>query len=96
MGRGSDKHVFTTQTEYATCTFPLMHPICPPNFGQLNLCVSFLLGITAVPREIESNTYGKISGGQKRGIMGDVQVTYTNFLRGWYSSPTSDNPHQQV
>ena len=34
--------------------------------------------------------------GKKKGIMGDLQVAYTNFLRGWYSSPTSDNPHQQV
>ena len=34
MGRGSDKDVFTTQIEYATCKFPLMHLICPPNFGQ--------------------------------------------------------------
>ena len=29
--------------------------------GQIlhNLCFSFLLGITAVPREIENNTYAK-------------------------------------
>ena len=27
-----------------------------------NLCFSFLLGITAVPREIENNTYAKFWG----------------------------------
>ena len=33
-----------------------MHLICPPKFLH-NLCFSFLLGITAVPREIENNAY---------------------------------------
>ena len=53
-----------------------------------NLCFSFLLGITAVPSEIENNTYailfcfvfffgGGGGGGQIRCIMGDVQVAYS-------------------
>ena len=37
------------------------------------LCFSFLLGITAVPREIENNAYAKFWGANK---VGDMQVTY--------------------
>ena len=40
-----------------------------------NLCFSFLLGITGVPREIENNAYAKF-GEQIRCIMGDVEVAY--------------------
>jgi len=40
-----------------------------------NLCFSFLLGITAVLREIENNAYAKFWG-QIRCVMGDVQVVY--------------------
>ena len=94
MERGSDKDVFTTQIEYATYTFPLMHLICPPNFGQPLFFIS--PGYNSCPKRNWKQYLWKNLGGQKRGIMGDVQVTYTNFLRGWYSSPTSDNPHQQV
>ena len=46
-----------------------------------NPCFSFLLGIAAVPREIENNAYVKFGGGggggeggQIRCIMGYVQV----------------------
>ena len=38
-------------------------------------CFSFLLGITAVPREIENNAYANFWG-HIRCIMGDVQVAY--------------------
>ena len=41
-----------------------------------NLCFSFLLGITAVPREIENNTYAKF-GGQMKCVMGNVEVAYS-------------------
>ena len=41
-----------------------------------NLCFSFLLGITAVPTEIENNTYAKF-GGQMKCIMGNVEVAYS-------------------
>ena len=46
---------------YATCTSPIMHLIPPTPIPQklYNLCFSFLLGITAVPREIENNAYTK-------------------------------------
>ena len=40
------------------------------------LPVSFLLGITAVLREIENNAYANFEG-QIRCIMGDVQVAYS-------------------
>ena len=44
-----------------------------------NLCFSSLLGITAVPREIENNDYAKF-GGQISCIMGDVQVAYNCII----------------
>ena len=49
----------------ATCTFSIMHLIPPPPPIQFlhNLRFSFLLGITAVSREIENNAYAKIWGG---------------------------------
>ena len=55
-----------------------MHLDCPSKFLH-NQCFSFLLGITAVPREIENHAYeifffGGGGGGRIRRIMGDVQV----------------------
>ena len=47
--------------QYATCTSPIMHLVCAPNILH-NLWFSFLLGITAVPREIENNAYAKFWG----------------------------------
>ena len=44
-----------------------------------NLCFSSLLGITAVPREIENNDYANF-GGQISCIMGDVQVAYNCII----------------
>ena len=44
-----------------------------------NLCFSLLLGITAIPREIENNAYAKfdgVGGGQIRRIMGNALVVY--------------------
>ena len=35
---------------YATPKFPIIHPICPEKILH-NPCFSFVLGITAVPRE---------------------------------------------
>ena len=74
-----------TSTLLAISTFLIMHLICTPpppppptpkkkkNFR--NLCFSFLLGITGVPREIENNAYAKF-GEQIRCIMGVVEVAY--------------------
>ena len=54
-----------------------------------NLCFSFLLGITAVPREIENNANANVffflgggggGGGEIRCIMGYAQVA--NYPRG--------------
>ena len=55
-----------------------MHLGCPsPPKCITRSCFSFLLGITAFPREIENNAYAKF-GGQTSCIMGDVQVANTN------------------
>ena len=73
-----------TSTLLAISTFLIMHLICTPppppptpKKGKIfrNLCFSFLLGITGVPREIENNAYSKC-GEQIRCIMGDVEVAY--------------------
>ena len=37
-------------------------PPPPPKKKLHNLCLSFLLGIAAVPREIENNAYAKFGG----------------------------------
>ena len=61
-------------------------PYLPPKILH-NLCFSFLLGITAVLRDIENNDYvhfslflvrGEVGGGgeQIRCIMGNVEVAY--------------------
>ena len=45
---------------------PIMHLICPPPPTQVSTTsVSFLLGITAVPRKIENNAYSKFWGANK-------------------------------
>ena len=44
-----------------------------------NLCFLFLLGITALPREIENNACIKFVG-EKRCILGDVQVANEFWL----------------
>ena len=53
--------------DYVTCSSSIMHLICspPPPSILHNLCFSFFLGITAVPREIESNAYAKFWGESK-------------------------------
>ena len=45
---------------------PFTHlPPPPPKKKLHNLCLSFLLGIAAVPREIENNAYAKCGGANK-------------------------------
>ena len=56
----------------------MSHNAPPPKILR-NTSFSFLLGITAVPREIENNAYaiffgGGGGGGQIRCIMNDVQA----------------------
>ena len=48
-----------------TSTFPIMHPLSTHTHAQIlhNLCFSFLLVTTAVPREIENNAYVFFFGG---------------------------------
>ena len=52
-------------------------PYLPPKIFH-NLCFSFLLGIIAVPTEIENNAYANFllvgEEGEIRCTMGDVQV----------------------
>ena len=65
-------HTSITLWSFATSTFPIMQLICPrppphPRRKKKlhNLCFSFLLGITAVPRETENNAYAKVWGANK-------------------------------
>ena len=53
-----------------------------------NLCFSFPLDITAVPREIKNNTYAKFAG-QIRRIMGYVQVPYLQLAEIQFKKCTS-------
>ena len=53
---------------FATSTFPLMYPIwAPSTHPQILHNLSFLLGITAVPRVIKNNTYTIFLGGGEGG-----------------------------
>ena len=67
-------------SQYATFTFSIMHLICsPPPKMFHNLCFSFLLVITDVPRQIENNADAKsFFGGERqiRCIVGNVEVAY--------------------
>ena len=51
-----------------------------------NLCVSFLLGITVVPREIENNAYAKFWGANKmhygRCASGIYMSNYSSVIMG--------------
>ena len=75
--------------KYATSTSPITHLI-PPKI-LYNLCFSFLLGITTVPRETENNTYANffwrwgVGEGEVRCIMGNVEVLKARrpWGRGW-------------
>ena len=50
-------------------------PYLPPKILH-NLCFSFLLGITAVPREIENKRYANFGGAKKVYYGGNVEVAY--------------------
>ena len=58
---------------YATCTSPIMHLICPPKFC-ITFVFLFLLGITAIPREIENiaceQAFGSSGQKKERGVRG--------------------------
>ena len=71
--------------------FHISHNASPPHrHTQIlhNLCFSFLLVTTAVPREIENNAYaiflggegGEGCGGGIRSIFGNVEVAYSPFI----------------
>ena len=55
-----------------------MHMICPPKFC-LTFVFSFLLGITAVPREIENNAYAKFWGANKVHYVENVDMAMKAF-----------------
>ena len=62
------------------------HPHPPPKKKKLhNLCFSFLLGITAVPRGIENNAYAKFGGGEGGGAN---KVHYGICASGVFSQET--------
>ena len=67
---------------FATSTFPIMYPICAPStHPQILHNLSFLLGITAVPREIKNNAFkntfwGGRGEGQIRCVIRKVEVAY--------------------
>ena len=65
-------------------------PYLPPKILH-NLCFSFLVGITVVPREIENNAYAKFWG-QIRCIMGDVQEVF--WLPKWRMLKVSYSKYQ--
>ena len=76
------------KSPYATSTFPpVMHLICPPPPPPHrpkkkilpNLCFSFLLGITAVPREIENKAYAKFWGANKVHYVENVDMAMKAF-----------------
>ena len=74
------------KSPYATSTSPpIMHLICPPPPYPrppkilLNLCFSFLLGITAVPREIENKAYAKFWGANKVHYVENVDMAMKAF-----------------
>ena len=73
--------MFTSFRKCEICHLHISHnaPYLPPQILH-KLCFSFLLSITAVPREIENRAYAKFflrgGGGKIRCIMGDVQVAY--------------------
>ena len=63
----------------ATCASPIMHlvpsPTPPPKKKLDNLCFSFLLSITAVPRETQDNDCAKCGGrrgGGKQGVLWEM------------------------
>ena len=53
-------------------------PPRPPKI-LLNLCFSFLLGITAVPREIENKAYAKFGGANKVYYVENVDMAMKAF-----------------
>ena len=54
-----------------------MHPFCPPQILQNRSgCFSFLLDITAVPRQIENNAYAKFWGTNKVHYGGSASGVY--------------------
>ena len=67
-----------SQESNATFTFSIMHLICPPKFF-LTFVFSFLLGITAVPREIENKAYAKFWGANKVHYVENVDMAMKAF-----------------
>ena len=61
--------------QFVIRTSPIIHLVSRQTF-----CITFLFGVTVVPREIEDNAYAKF-GGQTRCIMGDVQVANMCFKK---------------
>ena len=69
----------TTLLVYATSTFPIMHLINLPQKFCITVIFSFLLGITAIPREIENNAYAKLLGANKVHYGKVAYIQYSNI-----------------
>ena len=59
-----DESAYCHTLLHATCTSPIMHLASPPKFC-MTFFFSFLLGIAAVLREFENNTYANFWGANK-------------------------------
>ena len=70
---------------------PCLPPTPPPPILH-NLCFLFLLGITAIPREIEINAYAKVFGG-KQGAIWEMQKWRINTL---LAQPAQQSEHKQT
>ena len=77
--------VLFPQASESSMNFNISKMVCTPLAHNLpreilhNLCLSFLLGITAVRREIENNTYAKLGG------RGTNKVHYGRCVSGVFS-----------
>ena len=94
LSEGGKIHVFSRNIDnsdpkspYATSTFPIMRLICPQILHSL--CFSFLLGITAVPREIENNAYAKFWGANKVPYVENVEMANERVQHAALSHPVS-------
>ena len=64
----------TIKNAFTICISPILHLPRPPN-GLCNLCFLFLMGIQSSQKKLKTISLCKIwGGGQKRCIMGDVQM----------------------
>ena len=72
-----DSRSWLKKAEYATCTSPIKHLICPAKF-----CITFVFYFSWVLQPSQEKLITMLMQnvwGQKRRTMGDVQVAYMGF-----------------